>query len=96
MRHGEPETAELVGRVAQADAELDAPPGQLVEHGEVLGEAERMRERDDRDVRRDPHPLGDSGSRARNRREGGQVAVLDEVVLAEPHLVEPQLVQPAI
>ena len=92
---GMPNAAELVRRVPESDAELDAPARQLVEHGEVLGQAQRMRERDDRDVRRDPHVLGDRGGGAGNRRERRQVAVLDEVVLAEPDLVEAELVEPA-
>ncbi len=94
VRHREAERLELVDRVAEADAELDAPARQLVEDGEVLGEAQRVRERDDRDVRRDPHPLRAGRGRTGDRGERRQVAVLDEVVLAEPDLVEPELVEP--
>ena len=70
------------------------PPGQLVEHGEVLGEAERVGERERarcsveiriRSVTAAAAPA--TGTKV------GQVAVLDEVVLAEPHLVEPELVE---
>ena len=37
----------------------------------------------------------DRGGRARHRGEGREVAVVDEVVLAEPHLVEAELVEPS-
>ena len=93
VRDREAEPAKLVRRVAQADAELDAAARQLIEHGEILGKPKRMRERDDRDVRRDPDPLRRRRGRASDRGERRQVAVLDEVVLAEPDLVEAELVE---
>src|ERR1700748_3152373 len=44
-RDGQTETAELVRRVAHADADLDAAVADIVEYGEVLGQPHRMVER---------------------------------------------------
>ncbi len=95
LGHGEPEGPELVGGVAEPDPQLDATARELIEHGEVLGQADRVGERDDRDVRGDPHPRRHRRRGAGHGDERREVAVLDEVVLAEPDEVEPEPVEHA-
>src|SRR5262249_56481197 len=45
---------ELVGRDATPDAELEAPAAQLIEHANLLDQAERKIERQDVDERAEP------------------------------------------
>src|SRR6476661_6529157 len=51
-RDGQTEAAELVRRVAHADADLDAAIADIVEYCEVLGQPKRMVERQQTDVAR--------------------------------------------
>jgi hypothetical protein len=94
LRQGDAEAAELVGRVAHAHAELHAATTYIVEHREVLGETHRVAERQQADVRREPHARCPRRHRAGHRRPRRQVAVLHEVVLGEPHEVEAEAVEP--
>ena len=81
-------------RVAHADAHLDPAAADVVEHREVLGEPDRMVERQQADIAGEAHLL-----RARRHRRGDgnprrQVAVVDEVMLGEPDEIEPEPVEP--
>jgi hypothetical protein len=64
------EAPELVRRVAHADADLDPPAAQVVEHCEILGQAQRMVERHD-----DPSAarglLGQFGDEKEHQRQQG-------------------------
>jgi hypothetical protein len=51
-RDGQTEAAELVRRVAHADADLDAAMADIVEYREVLGQPHRVVERQQADVAR--------------------------------------------
>ncbi len=55
LRQRDAEAAELVRRVAHADAELHAAAAQIVEHREIFRETHRVAERQQADVRREPH-----------------------------------------
>ena len=92
-RDGQTEAAELVRRVAHADADLDAAVADIVEHREVLGQPHRMVERQQADVARHPHAFGTRGDRARHRHPRRQVAVVEEVVLGEPDEIESEPVE---
>jgi hypothetical protein len=94
LRQRQAEAAELVWRVAHADAELDAAAAEVVQDGQVLGQSQRMIERQQADVRREPQPAGQGCHGARHGRPRRQVAVLHEVVLGEPHEVQAEPVQP--
>ncbi len=92
-RNRDAEGAELVRRIPEPGAQLHPAAGDLVEDGEVLGEADRMRERQQGDIGGDAHPLRHGGGGAGDGGEAREVTVLDEVVLAEPHEVEAELVE---
>src|SRR4029453_1222819 len=88
------EAAELVGRVAHADAQLDAAAAEVVQHGQARGEPQRVVERQQADVRGEPHAPRPRRHGGRHRRPRRQVAVVHEVVLGEPHQVEAEAVEP--
>ena len=77
--------------VAHADAEVEAPAGEQRERGGVLGESDRVVQRQQHQVRADPHPGRALGDRGGDHERRGRVAVVDEVVLGEPHRVEAEL-----
>src|SRR5262249_22521659 len=91
---GDSEAAELVRRVAHADADLDPAATQIVENREILGEAQWMTERQEADVGGEADSLSSGRHRSGDRRPRGQVAVVDEVVLGEPHEIEAEAVEP--
>jgi hypothetical protein len=91
-RHAE--QLELALAVAEAEADLEPAAAQLVEHGDVLGEAQRVLERAEQDRGADPHrrrPLRDRGQHREDRR---QVAVAGDVVLGEPDRLVAELFRP--
>ena len=69
-------------------------PGQ-VQHRQIFGEADGMIERQQADVGAEPHSVRDRGHGPRHRGPAGQIAVIDEVVLGEPHQIGADLIQPA-
>ena len=89
-RFAHSEAAELVRGVAEPDADLHPPAADVVEHREVLGQADRMVERQQADVARKPHVPGARRHRAGNGDPRRQVAVIDEVMFREPHEVDPE------
>ncbi len=82
------EGGELRVNVAHAGAEHHPSAREVVEHRQVLGELQRVAEREQQDVLTDRDALGDGGDRAAHRDRRGQIAVLDEMVLGEPDVVE--------
>ena len=92
-RDGQAESAELVRRVAHADANLDAAVADIVEHSEVLGQPDWVVERQQADVARKPHALGTRGDRARHGHPRRQVAVIEKVMLGEPDEIESESVE---
>jgi hypothetical protein len=83
-----------VRRVAHADADLDPSAADIVEHREVLGEPDRMVERQQADVAREAHVLGARRHRRGDRDPGGKISVLDEMMFGEPDEIEPEPVEP--
>jgi hypothetical protein len=77
---------ELTLLKAAPDAEDHPPARELIEHGELLGDADRVLEADDDDARGDLQPFR---SRRDRRAEHGNrrnvAAVVEEVMLGEPH-----------
>jgi hypothetical protein len=92
-RDGQTEAAELVRCVAHADADLDAAIADIVEYREVLGQPHRMIEWQQADVARKPHAFGARGDGARHRHPRRQVAVIEEVMLGEPHEIQSEPVE---
>ena len=92
-RHAE--AAELVRRVAHADAHLDPAAADIVEHREILGEPDRMVERQQADIAREAHMLGPRRHRRGDGNPRRQVAVVDEVMLGEPDEIEAEPVEPS-
>src|SRR2546428_1271790 len=79
----------LVVRGAAADADLQAPAAQVVEHGELDGQAHGMVQRHLDDGEPDPHAGRPRRQRAREGNRVGIGALAREVVLGEPQVVEP-------
>src|SRR3990172_6574361 len=76
---------------AAPDPELEASLAEVVHGGDVLGDAERVVQRQDLHRRPDADPLGAGGDRGGHRdRRGEHGAARVEVDLAQPHAVEPQ------
>ena len=81
-RHAE--QLELPLAVAEAEPDLQPSAAQLVEHGDVLGEADRVLERAEQDRRADAHRRRSLRDRGQHREDGRQVAVVGHVVLGDP------------
>jgi hypothetical protein len=88
---GDAEALLLGGGAAPAHAQLEAPAAQVVEHGDLLGGAERVvhRRGDVEDARPDVDALGRRRAPAEERLVGREVRVLlQEVVLGGPQVLE--------
>ena len=86
--------AELGRTIAAADADVQTPARDDIDQRRLLGQAQRVVERQDRRRQSDA-----DAARARrgHRRQGRRVhreAVVDEVVLGQPDLVEAELLRP--
>ena len=79
----EPEVVVLLPAVPDAQHVGDPPAADDVEHRDVLGQADRLVEREDRGGHHDPERVGPGGDRRRQDQRRGQVAVLGPVVLGE-------------
>ena len=77
----------VVGRAA-ADADLEPPAAQVVEHGELDGEAHGMVQRHLDDGEPEPRARGACRQRTGERNRIGVGALAREVVLGEPEVVE--------
>jgi hypothetical protein len=86
--------AELGGAVAAAHADVEPPLGDDVDQRELLGQAQRVVEGEDRGGEPDAHAAcaGGGGGGEAGRIDGE--AVVDEVMLGEPDLVEAELLRP--
>ena len=87
------ERVELGRHIAHADAELHATPADVVEHRHLLGQPDRVVEREDGDVGGDAQPTRPRGDGPGERLERRQVSVGQEVVLGEPHHVQAELIR---
>jgi len=86
--------AELRRAVAPADPHVEPALRDDVHQGHLLGEPDRIVEGQDRGGETDPDPGRPRGHRAGERGRVHREAVVDEVVLGEPHLVEAQILRP--
>ena len=79
--------------VSAADAEFDPPLAEGVDDRDVLGQSQRVLQRQDRDRGGQPDPLGARGGVGQERPRRGQPAAAERhVVLGHPSHVETQLV----
>ena len=92
-RDGQAEAAELVRRIAHADADFDPAIADIVEYRQVLGQADRVIERQQADVARQPHMLGARSDGAGHRHPRRQVAVIEKVMLGEPHEIQSEPIE---
>ena len=82
---------ELVALIAPAQAHVEAPAGEQVDGGDLLGDDQRVMQRDD------DHRGADADAARLVRQVQGighgprQIAVAREVVLGQPHIVEAQI-----
>ncbi len=94
LAHLPPEHGQLLGPVAGADDEVDPPPTGQVEHGKVLGQADRVIEREqqggDQDAERS-RPAGDGRGHDEGRRA---VPVVGAMVLRQADEPEAALLRP--
>src|SRR2546428_44904 len=81
-------------RTPSIDAELKAAAGQMIQHGNVLGEAQRMPEGDDRGAKSDTDTLGARGEvGGHEERVTHQLpAPYAEMMLGQPDHVEPGVI----
>ena len=87
----EPEHRALTRHRPGADDQLQAPAGQDVHGGRVLGHPQRVVQREQQHVRPQPDHRRPGGRRGQQRELGRVVLVLGEVVLGQPPAAEPQL-----
>ena len=78
---GDAEVGVLLRPVAEAEDQRDAPAGDQVEHGDVLGQADRVVQWGDHRRQADVGRLRAGRDRGREHERGGQVAVVGRVVL---------------
>ena len=87
----EPEGLVLLVPVAQPDAEDEAPAGDDVERGGLLGHRHRIEQRQQVNRDPDPHRAGLRGKPGRRHGRLGRLVLVQEEVLAEHQHVEPQI-----
>ena len=85
---------ELLEPVSRGDAEVEAPAAEGVDHGHLLGEAQRVVQRRQQDGRAEAHPRRAHRHRPEHRHQPGQVALVGEVVLGQPRRAEAEGVGP--
>src|SRR5271154_4828697 len=91
LRARHAEALELLGAVAEPNPEPQPAARDYVDEGCVLGQLQRMPERREQDVGAHAdsrRARGDSGS---GGRQGGQIAVVGEVMFGEPNGIEAEL-----
>ena len=86
--------AELGGAVAAPHAHVESALRDDVDERHLLGEPERLVEREDRGGEADTNALGPGRDRARERGRIDREAVVDEMVLGQPHRIEAELFRP--
>ena len=87
-------SGELGRAVAPPHAHVEPAVRDDVDEGHLLGEAQRLVEREDRGGEADPNPLGPRRDRARERGRIDRETVVDEMMLGEPHRIEAELFRP--
>ena len=85
---------ELGRAVAPPHAHVETALRDDVDQRHLLGQPQRVVERQDRRGQADPHPARARGRGGGQARRVHRQAVVDEVVLGEPDLVEPELLGP--
>ena len=85
-----PELLDLLEVDAAADADLEPPVREDVEHRALLGEPERLVEGHDVDHRADPDSLSVRRKRRHHQVRRGQQVVRGEVVLGKEDRIEPE------
>jgi hypothetical protein len=86
----EPEFSELAGAHALADAEIEAPARQIIQHGGLSGEPQWVMEGHGVDVVAETHVGGALDGRSDHQIGAGQQGIIGEVVFGEPAFAEPQ------
>jgi len=86
--HVEPEAVELVAAEAPADAEDDPPARHVVEHQDLLGQADGVVPGQHHHHRTELHPPRAGRHPGQELRHVGAHVVVGEVVLGAPHRVE--------
>ncbi len=82
----------LLGPVAHAGHEAEAALGEVVEHGDVFGEPNRIVERDDQSIDADAHVSGASGHRGGQNQRRRQPAGRGQVMFFGADRGEPVVV----
>ncbi len=81
------EQFELRHPVPGAKAQVDVPVAHEIDHGDLLGDLGRRVQRREQHCSADPHPRRSRRDRGREGERLRQVAVVEQVVLGEPHRV---------
>ncbi|HEV2230634.1 MAG TPA: hypothetical protein VGV64_07955 [Thermoplasmata archaeon] len=84
LLRGEAERLELDGQVAAPHPEIETARGQPIEERELLGDPDRVVERQDGDHRAEPQPTGPLAERREDEGGGGAEASGVEVVFGDP------------
>ncbi len=92
VRHTE--TFELFPFEADPGAELETTPGDDIDCRNVLGKAYGIVKRHQEHSGYDADPVGAGGDRRGYGQDRGQIPVLDDVVLRQPHIVKPVILAP--
>nr|BFE87592.1 hypothetical protein GCM10020093_101930 [Planobispora longispora] len=85
------EALELEALVAAPDAQLQPSAGEQVHHGRLLGDVDRVVQRQDHDPGAEAEPFGPGGQVGQHGEQVGHDPVVAEVVLGQSHPGEPQL-----
>ncbi len=93
-RDRQAEAAELVRRIAHADADLHPSTADVVENREILGQPDGVVERQQADVTGEPDAPGARRHRRSDRNPGREISVLDEMMFREPDQIESEPVEP--
>ncbi len=88
---GHAEHGEFVRLVAGREPDVEAAAGQLVDHGQVLGQPQRVVQRGQQDRGAEAGRGGSHRQRAQRGAQRRQVALLAEVVLGQPDRGEAEL-----
>src|SRR6266481_473031 len=88
------ETFELFPFEADPGAELETTAGDHINGRNVLGKAYGIVKRYQEHAGYDADPVGAGGDRRGYGQDRGQIPVLDEVVLRQPHIVKPVVLSP--
>src|SRR5271165_2661732 len=88
LRARHAEALELLGAVAEPKPEAKPPARDYVDEGRVLSQLQRMPKRREQDVGADGDAGGARGDSSRGGHQGGQIAVVGEMMFGEPNRIE--------